>query len=204
MARVNLIPEKVLRIYWALLNKHSYDLAMGKKWTPLESWKRHQRPLLDAWGIGGSLQDQTIVLLGMYESARSGGWRYMTSQVFMEIDVTVNTAVVSWALHGSRSPADPVNGAVDFTDAEGLYYTPDCKGKPANTNDLNGNGWLEFNEIGAIYDTTRRDQDALEKWRIRCYSDNTTRIYQIGIDPRHENAPIYTFTRFKQPDYPWP
>ncbi len=128
----------------------------------------------------------------------------MTPQIFMRIESVVNRAVVDWALHGSRSAADPVRGAVDFTDAPGLYFTSDCKGKPANANDINGNGWLEFGEMGKFYNATIRDPVTLEEWRTRCYSDSTTKIYQIGIDPSHENAPVYTFTHFKQPDYGWP
>jgi hypothetical protein len=194
---------------WALLNKHSYDLLIhtDRRWTPFESWKHHERGVISGtFGITDpTIEGQKRELLGWYAKALSGGWTYMKPARFSQIEMVVRSAVTSWALNGSRSPADPVHGAIDFTDAEGLCFSDMGRGNKCKGSGTSDDPYVYFGQMGTTYENVRRDPVTLEEWRQKFWPNDSTYVYQIGIDPNHNNDPIFTFTRFKQPIVePWP
>lgn len=144
--------------------------------------------------------DQTK-LLEKYYWYMSGKSENLTPKRFSQIAMASNRAVRDWMRYGSRSLQDPVNGATDFTDAEGLCFSDGGKGANCPGN---GDSSRPFGELGNTYLNVRRDKVTMEEWRYKFWRDDSTEVYQVGIDPSFENDPIYTFTRFDQPDYGWP
>lgn len=197
---------------WALLNKYTFDLLTHPDWSPYKSWKHHQRGITeDAFNIKApseiendealAMQYDQTELLKWYAKAHAGEWTYITPARFAQIEMVVNKAVWEWARYGSRSPSDPVQGATDFTDAGGLCFSDggggaDCPG--------NGDSSRTFNQLGATYLNVRRDKVTMEEWRQKFWPNDSSYVYQVGIDPNFNNDPVYTFTRFKQPDGGWP
>ncbi|MEP7134382.1 MAG: hypothetical protein ABI904_05570 [Chloroflexota bacterium] len=190
---------------WALLNKHAWDRLQPdkKNWTPFESWKHPERPLLDSMKISGSVPGQITSLLNQYQNAKSGGWKYLNDpQRFASIEATVNRAINSWALYGPKSGADLTNGAVGFTDAGGKCFP---KGKCKTIEGPDGKPQLAtFNMMGEVYQNAITGEAKIEDWRFNYYAERSgffsTKTYQFGLNDYSQ--PVYTFTVFEY--QPWP
>ncbi len=202
---------------WALLNLYTWNrLDPNKKdWTPFKSWKHHERNLISmTFGINApdninnnealAMQYDKTELLKWYMKGRAGQWTRLTAARFIEIEMVVNRSVWAWASNGSRSPADPVHGAVDFTDAEGLCFSDGGRGDICPGQGTADNPYRTFQNLGATYVNVRRDFTTMEEWRKKFWLNESTTSYQVGIDTNHNNDPVYTFTRFKQPPGGWP
>jgi hypothetical protein len=195
---------------WALLNKHAWDRLQPdkKNWSPFESWKHPERPLLDQMHISGSVQKQVHDLLVEYRKAKSGGWPLLGNpQRFASIEATVNRAINSWSLYGPKSGLDPTNGAIGFVDSGGKCFPA---GKCKYVEDPDGEpDPVTFNEMGDVYQNAITDYAKIEDWRIHYYANssgfNSTRTYQYQINGYGQ--PVYTFTVFEYkpwPSFTWP
>jgi hypothetical protein len=175
---------------WALLNIRSYHQAYNRNLRPFESWKHHERPLLDELRIGGTYDAQVAELLRWYQRYSNGDVPRISAERFASIESATISAVEHWALYGSNSSVDPIHGATGFTDASGLYY-------PSGS--IRDRHLFEIpNYISEIM----TNQAEMEQFRLRAYS-NSSRVYQFSIDP-YTGKPAYTFTWFEPPTYPWP
>ena len=113
---------------WALLNKLSFDIKYGKKWARDsyrsaneswvgEAWGQHESALLDQLGFTPDYKIRFIEVLGRYDRKEYGT---VPPDKFDDINLNVDKAVASWQIYGSQSSADPVHGAVGFTDMGGM------------------------------------------------------------------------------------
>jgi len=177
---------------WALLNAHSYKQAWKIFNRPFDDWKAHERPLFNdpAIAISGSYEQQTTKLLEWYGRYSREEVPKVTVQRFHEMESAVKSAVYDWSRYGSRSPQDPVHGAVGFTDASGLFYP---SGSDTDRHMF---------EIPKYQSAIMTNPTEMEAFRQRAYS-NSSRIYQFSTDP-FTNLPTWTFTWFEMPDFPWP
>jgi RHS repeat-associated protein len=167
---------------WALLNKISFDIAHGKYTSAWNSWKNHERGLLDAYGV---TPDKVS---NMYND-------YLEKGYMATLDDAVRQAVTAWQANGRFSDADPVHGAVGFTDLAGMR-------------DDNGEQLQDRSDWDSTPNSISLNKDTIEKnwWRGHYTGKRYAAIsdvYQVSevflvVDEadRKEAFPQYTCTFF--------